>query len=71
MFEHAAQWILQQAGYVIVAGVVVIGIISLLQRRITALIGSVLIGGILAMFCFGGTGTMQHLASIFQGVFGL
>ena len=71
MFQHAAQWILEQAGWVIVAAVVVVGLISFFQRRFMALISTILVGGLLSVFAFGGESTMQSLSGVIRSIFGI
>ena len=53
-FKSAAQWILGQAGWVILAAVVVMGLVGWLSRRMMTVFSSIIVGGILAMFAFGG-----------------
>lgn len=71
MFQHAAQWILQQAGWVIVAAVVVVGLIAFFQRRFMQMIATIIVGGLLSVFAFGGESTMQSLANTFRTIFGI
>lgn len=71
IFANAAQWILHQAGWVILAIIAVAGLMALIQRRIMALVGTIIAGGFLAMFVFGGQGMMQSIAALFQHILGL
>lgn len=71
MFAHAAQALLKQASYVLLAVIVAVGIFALVRRRITELLGVIVVGGLIAMFSFGGIGTIHSLGTMFQSLFGL
>lgn len=71
MFAHAAQALLKQASYVLLAVIVAVGIFALVRRRITELLGVIVVGGLIAMFSFGGTSTIQTLGNMFKSLLGL
>lgn len=63
LFQNAAKWILDQAAWVILAALVVLGLQAWMNGRLMALFGGIIVAGILLMFASGG-GNMKFMQDI-------
>jgi hypothetical protein len=74
IFQNAAKWILNQAGWVILAALVVLGLQAWMNGRLMALFGGIVVAGILYLFTSGKDGAtgkvfLDQLSKAVQSIF--
>jgi drug/metabolite transporter superfamily protein YnfA len=71
LFKSASTWLLGQAGYVILAALVVLGLQAWMSGRLMALFGGIVVAGILYLFTQDPTGKfMNSLSQAIVKIFG-
>jgi hypothetical protein len=68
LFKNGASWIIDQAKWVIIAALVVIGIRAWINSNMMQVFGSIFIGAILFMFAIGGNSFMQNLSEALKKI---
>jgi hypothetical protein len=70
-FQNAAQWILRQASWVILAALVILGLKAWMDGRLMSLFGGIVVAGILLLFANGGGDlqVLQSLSTAIKGIF--
>jgi hypothetical protein len=73
LFENSARWILDQASWVIVAALVILGLRAWMNGSLMTLFGGIVVAGILFLFTGtdGGSGQnmLNSLSQAIQGIF--
>jgi hypothetical protein len=70
MFANAANWILNQAGLVILAALVILGLRAWMNGQIMPLFGGIVVAGILYLFTLdSGQTLLNNLATAIQTIF--
>jgi hypothetical protein len=69
-FQNAAQWILKQASWVILAALVILGLKAWMDGRLMSLFGGIVVAGILLLFANNG-GDLTLLKSLSEAIKGI
>jgi drug/metabolite transporter superfamily protein YnfA len=70
LFQKASEWVLQQAGFVILAALVILGLQAWMNGRLMALFGGIVVAGILYLFTSDPSGgLLKQLSTAIQNIF--
>jgi drug/metabolite transporter superfamily protein YnfA len=70
LFKNASQWVLDQAGFVILAALVILGLQAWMNGRLMALFGGIVVAGILYLFTTDTNGgLLKQLSTAIQNIF--
>ena len=70
LFKQASQWVLDQASFVILAALVILGLQAWMNGRLMALFGGIVVAGILYLFTLDKSGgLLKQLSTAIQNIF--